>query len=225
MSEVEEQIKAVDKLLKEPVFLGHDTNTKLVSAHLFFVSILAIIYFHLDLKLNTESSFLGLKFNGLQDLNVSYIFLILIVYLSFHFIWLSWNAFAEWRLRVTGTRVTFITGASFRSEFEDKPDNPRQSTLHNYYATSMKKYIPRMETLIDQIDNSDNKDNRISEIQSLIKEIQKSNLRVEASVRRFDKWTMSFHKSQNYEWLLIEFLLPLILASVAIISIWTSWIK
>ncbi len=225
MSEVEEQIKAVDKLLKEPVFLGHDTNTKLIRAHLFLVSALVLIYVNFDLKISDGFSFLGFKFENLQDIDFQHILLILLLYLSFHFIWLSWNTFSEWRLRITGTKVSFITGSSLESEMTDNPSDPRQSTLHNYYATSMKKHIPRLDSLINEIneiDKPDKKDSRIGEIQSLIKEIQKSNLRVEASVKRFDNWTKYFHKSQNYEWLIIEFLLPLILAFIAVVSIYKS---
>ena len=44
-----------------------------------------------------------------------------------------------------------------------------------------------------------------------------SNLRLEASLKRFDNWFKYFNKIQNWRWLVVDSLMPII---VAIIAIW-----
>jgi len=46
----------------------------------------------------------------------------------------AWDGLLEWRLRVTGTRTLYQTGAFYGPDHVDYPVDPRQSTLHNWWA-------------------------------------------------------------------------------------------
>lgn len=211
------EMNEVEKVLKEPVFLGHDTNAKVVRAQLFLVSAMTVTYISMGLEISADSSFLGLKFNNLNEGHIQAGLLVILIYQIIHFVWLSWDALFEWRLRITGTKTVFSTGMKFGSGEADFPDDPRQSTLYNFYYSNMLPNITKEFNKLKEAANTpDDKSFRETQSQLNLVHKQLNSRRLKVSINRFDNWYKYFLISQNLRWLVIEFGFPIILAASAI---------
>ena len=246
MEEKENKIKAVQKVLGEPVFCEFDTKTQKIRTTLFLLSVISITFVLGDLEIKEGSSFLGLKFDGLNNNLFRYLLLSAVVYLSMHFVWCAIDSFMEWRLRITGTKVAYVTTGTFASEDADYPNDPRQSTLYNWWkdqSRSISGINGKIENINATFENVNSEIEKIkeegqtlninnviqglshirTEIANLRSKVENVNKtleagRVPASLNRFDSWFKFFLKSQNVRWLLIEFLLPISL------SIWSIYL-
>jgi hypothetical protein len=151
----------------------------------------------------------------------------------------------EWRLRLTGTKVAFITGATWLGEHGDYPSDPRQSTLYNWWkihANTIGNLEGKAKELDVQINNclSELKNQKkegenpnwetvrkttaefpsnVNSLINAIKEVDKAinAARIPISLERFDKWFLYFLRSQNMRWFVIEFGLPILLGIFAIL--------
>lgn len=130
----EERIKAVEKNLKEPVALQFSDQVWKIRANLIVASAIALVVGVANLQISPESSFLGIRFSGLNDILIRTNLGAIVLYLLVHFLWTGWDSFLEWRLRVTGTRSAFQTGSMWSPEHVDHPVDPRQSTLYNWWT-------------------------------------------------------------------------------------------
>jgi hypothetical protein len=99
----EERIKAVEKVLREPVTAHFDGQAWKIRTNLIVASSIALVMGLADLRVAGESTFVGLRFEGLNDVVIRSTLAAVIVYLLAHFLWASWDSFLEWRLRITGT--------------------------------------------------------------------------------------------------------------------------
>jgi hypothetical protein len=167
-------------------------------------------------------------------------------YLLVHFLWSSLDALLEWRVRVTGTRVSFVTTGVFSSEHADYPKNPRQSTLYNWWLGEAKKitnisqriqeldkglaeWNARLESKFTEKPDAMNILNATASIANTREEIVKlqraikaasetiQDARIPCSLARFDRWFALFLRSQNLRWLLVEFLFPLLAGGYALL--------
>jgi fatty acid desaturase len=132
----EKDLEAVQKVLGEPVAVGLTDRAWRARTQLLSVSLLAIGIIGFKLRINPEATVFGFSLTGLTDHAVRGALAIAIVYLALHFMWIAWESFAEWRLRLTGTRVAFVTTGRFANSESDYPDDPRQSTLANWWRES-----------------------------------------------------------------------------------------
>lgn len=102
--------KPLDKnpahILTHPVFIGLENNGRVIRAQLFFFSVIALIISYFELKVNEQSSILGVKFDNLQEWHVQLVLAVLISYLLFHFFLVSIEAIMEFRLRLSGSSIT-----------------------------------------------------------------------------------------------------------------------
>lgn len=137
-------IKAVEKVLKEPVAAEFGEQAWRIRTNLTIVSAISVVMSLADLRIAPDSSVLGLKFAGLNDGVIRVTLATIVAYFLFHFLWVAWDAFLEWRLRVTGTRSAFQTGSMAGSDHADYPGDPRQSTLYNWWV--------RQQTSIGNLD-------------------------------------------------------------------------
>lgn len=242
MATREEKISAVQKVLGEPVFAEFDPKSQKIRTTLFLASVIGIAYIIGGLAIQEGSTFLGLKFDGLDDALFQYFLFGTILYLGIHFLWSSIDSLLEWRIRVTGTRVAFITAAFYAGDHSDYPNDPRQSSLSNWWqgqARSIGDIDAKIELVNSQVTVAnelietvgDDRDfdavvqavqhvrNEIVDVKGKIETIQKTLEadRIPASLDRYDKWFALFLRSQNLRWLIVEFLLPFLLAGYALL--------
>jgi hypothetical protein len=238
---------AVENVIGKPVICEFSGPIQKVRTTLFFFSIVGLAVTLGGLTIDHSSSFLGLKFSNLTHDFVQQILFWVILYLIIHFTWGSIDCFVEWRLRLTGTRVSYITAAAYTSEHGDYPGDPRQSTLHNWWKNQASKIgnlkekteiinqnleqcLIELSKKVEEKSNpswsgfQSNQSQAITNLNNLInavKEAEKtiSAQRIPTSLARFDNWFKFFLRSQNLRWLVIEFSLPIVLGLFALWSL------
>lgn len=238
-------IKAVEKVLGEPISPELNENMAKMRKNLIFVSVIAILLVLANLRIDPSSTFLGLKFSGLTDCVIRKCLLLITIYLGIHFLWTAWDGFMAWRLRITGTKLSFITAGTFPEEHGDYPNDPRQSTLYHWWLSEAKQIgnrgakLSKLEGLLQNLDSylrtkrnsgvdATHIDNacrligeakkEITALNQLIELTQKTLTasRIPVSLKRFDKWFQMFLNSQSYRWLVMDILVPLGLWGYAI---------
>lgn len=240
---VDPEINAVETALGKPVLAEMPENALKVRRNLLIFGLISIFIALGEIKLNASSPILGFTFTGISDTLVRKALLVVNGYLLFHFFWYAFDSLLEWRLRVTGTRLAFLTGSSFGSEHCDYPDDPRQSTLYRWWldqatrignfnkttediSKSVQEWLERVEAFKNGGDslNLSNAMNSLNQVKiSLDKLKEQIELtektidakRIPCSLRRFDSWFSLFLRSQNLRWLLIDVLTPLFVGSFA----------
>jgi hypothetical protein len=188
-------------------------------------------------KLDPTSAFFGIKLIGLNELQFSMGTMIINAYLLLHFGWYAWEAFFEWRVRLTGTRVAFQTGSTFGSEAADYPGDPRQSNLYFWWLGSharLRRTMSAVEDfesrlkfiekeLLEQNEKAPTLDrsglirnmgqlpNGLAEIRAQFDVVAGAlkTGRIEESLRRFNGWFKLMLKSQNLRMISIDIALPL----------------
>ena len=246
----EDSIEAVEKVLGKPVDGGFTDNALKVRRNLLAISFVSIFIVIAGIKLDPSSSVLGFKFIGITDSMVTRGLIIATSYLLVHFLWYSFENLLEWRLRVTGTRLAFVTGSRFGSGHADYPDDPRQSTLYSWWTNNANR-IGSLQTPIDELaekvqeweakitqfkDGKDslnlanamstlsNTSKAIADLTRKIEHTEKTlcSLRISTSLRHFDGWFELFLRSQNLRWLLIEMILPIGVGTTAVFLLATT---
>lgn len=230
-------IEKVEKALGEPVSIEFTEYERRLRNNLFFISVISIAMTLGGLQLDGNSSFLGLRFNGLTDSIITKGLFYINIYMLLHFFWCSIDVLQGWRIRLTGTKLAFITGAKFASEGADYPSDPRQSSLYNWWKDEAKKIgafvgpLEEIERKLDEWEQTVKKELESKENPSIVNACQSirhvstdinklkgaveksvktiESSRIPASLKRFDAHFSLYLRSQNLRWLAIELLLPI----------------
>lgn len=239
------EITAVEKALGEPIFSEFSDKTWRIRTNLLIVSVISIAVVLSNLHIEPGSTVFGLKFAGLTDEVVRTGLFWVTTYLIVHFIWGAWDNLLEWRVRVTGTRLAFVTAGVIASEHADYPNNPKQSTLYSwwkynsrkignigYKTLQIEKELEDFEKQLRQKFNTGTDAMNIvnacsviggtrNEIIKLTQGVAEAVKTIEAkripvSLKRFDNWFQILLRSQNLRWLVLEFFFPVLLAAYAL---------
>lgn len=204
------------RLMEHPVFLMHDSSAKIIRAQLFFLSVSAILLVASGITIGEGSSILGISVDGLTQKHVLWTLASLIFYQILHFLWASWESFCEWRLRQSALDTGGWGGGGIKILEENEALKVRQTTLYAYMTDVLGHDLNKLRNIISK--NSDLDDNETREAKAILKNICESieSPRVDDAMWRFDNWFRMFCKSQNWRWLLLEMLLPLLLGIAAI---------
>lgn len=231
----------VYKVLGEPVFGDLPENALKVRRNLLIVSFVSIFFALGDLKVSPDADFFGVKLSGISPGFVLLSLFLFNAYFLIHFLWYSVESFMEWRIRLTGTRLAFITSGTFASELCDYPSDPRQSSLYRWWADNVKRLTHLQgdcDNLSRKLDvwsvpvelGSDSPGCRvlrsdIVELKSAVDKLAGSvnsldkNLtseRIPASLERFDSWFKYFLHIQNIRWFLVDIVVPVLIGFISI---------
>jgi len=238
-------IKEVEEALGKPVLCDLSDKAWRVRTNLIIASVVSIAMVLGGLHIKPGSSVLGLQFDGLTDDLVRNILFWITLYLLLHFVWNSIDNFLEWRLRITGTRLAFVTTAIVASDHGDYPSDPRQSTLYSWWQYQANKIgnivlkTSEIEKSLDELNNKLNDNNVKSTnpniagaciptlvetrdgVHRLVGAIESvaetvKAARIPISLKRFDNWFGLFLRSQNLRWLVIDFSVPIFIAASAL---------
>jgi hypothetical protein len=233
-NQAEKDLKAVEKILTQPVFIGFSEETIRVRRNLLTIAFFVVVYKLSELEIDIFS-FLGTTFkNGKPSKEFLDITLLcLIIYHFAHFIWQSIDAWKECKLRVTGTNALFMKNDIAKESSEDYAFDPLQSSLLNWLWKRTKfteddYYEPTEDVLNAMTDEKfDLKDkgtalpplkpNLESDALLNINNIHKAinadrNL---VSLNRFEEFYEGFAWSQILRWCILEFGVPAVLALFA----------
>jgi hypothetical protein len=126
-----EKERSVETILGSPVFIGADERTDKVRNHLIFAAAISVFATWFGLHFRGDLPFFGLPITGLTDPAAYSALLIFVIYQLAHYVWCAWDAFLEWRLRITGMRESRVAPGQYDMPEADHADDPRQSTLYN----------------------------------------------------------------------------------------------
>lgn len=242
-------LQAVEVTLGNPVAPEYTNNALKVRRNLLAVSLVSCFIAFFSIKLDPNSTIFGFKFVGLTDDLVSIGLVVFTIYHLAHFAWYVVDAAMEWRLRVTGTRLSFVTAGKLVSEHGDYPDDPRQSTLYSWWKDharsignikeiiiTFEKEWEIAESAVQALVSNNTPDGRnlnnalqtLGQVQKSVFDLKRSveqvdktisSQRIPASLSRFDKWFGLFLRSQNLRWLLIDTCVPLAFGIIALLML------
>ncbi|MFN7754711.1 MAG: hypothetical protein ACK5O9_02560 [Holosporales bacterium] len=132
MSTEDEKITAVQKILGEPVFIAFSDEVNRIRRNLLVITSIILTYKHSGTDI-TRFTLFGVDFEHLKPTFVDTCLFFLLLYAFIHFLWHSWDAVQEWRIRITGTkRLSHMT--TFGDAECDYPNDPRQSSLMQWWT-------------------------------------------------------------------------------------------
>ncbi len=109
-NQIKERAKTVEGLLGNPVLLDSSDEVSKTRLRLLIVAAFSFAVGIFNLRIDDNASLLGLKVIGLTDEVIRSSLFAIICYTLVHFIWSMWDAFVEWRLRLTGINEAIVQG-------------------------------------------------------------------------------------------------------------------
>lgn len=235
-------ITALAKRLGEPFPAEFSENAFKVRRNLLAVSMVALAITIWQIPVEEYS---GFKATKLEPSAIREILMWILGYHLAHFGWYAWDSFQEWRLRLTGSHVTHVTTGKFSAEGIDYPDDPRQSTLYNWWlqeARRMGTIHQPLEELAIKVEewekkvepfttpkqgeslNFANAMHTLADTRKMIEDLKRhvvtaqkviEDVRIPTSLQRFDKAFKYAQSFANTRWLVIEVAFPLVLGGFA----------
>ena len=239
-NEQEKIYDSIEKALGEPFALEFSEYARRIRNSLFFISSLSLVITTNNIKIDlTNSSLLGLHFEGITNELIIWLLLILNLYFLLHFLWVAIDYFNEWVLRSTGAFNAFSgRNSAFSNDQVEALKDPRQSTLYHWWIVQVRNIqiiegdLKECKQLLESIQNN-NKINQ-DEVTKIMSdfgwakhaldnavEVIKGE-RIKVSLDRFDGWFKRALKIQNLRWIVLELLLPSVLGVLAIILLLTK---
>ena len=213
--------------------------------NLLIVSGVAIFAFLSKLQI-TSASFLGFKFSNPEVFWLDTAVLSVLGYLFVQFFWKGWDFLQLTRIRITGTRLSHQTAASFASKYGDYPSEPIQSSLYHWWASEAKqignlsemaKTVHRLADELEEVarqpgniemPNINHVISKSTEITNAITSFEKSldkareaieSARIPVSLERFNRWFFRFESSQICRLLILDVGFPFCFGLTAI-ALW-----
>ncbi len=240
----EEAIDKVEKALGEPVFIYFSDEVLRIRRNLIFIASITLAYKLSGAKIESFNPF-GITFSKFAPSFVDEALFFLLLYSFIHFFWQSVDALQEWRIRITGTRLVFQTAARWGAAEADSPNDPRQSSLMNWWVQEAKKigaYSNVIKEVAGAVNNfnatlsgNQNVDdirplieshrNQLTGLGSTLEKIKETlaSKRIPVSLARFEKWFRMFGYSQLARFAIMEWGLPVVLSLAAMYLVfpWT----
>lgn len=238
----DEKSKAVAKVLGEAIGFDISDSALKVKNLLLGVSIVLLSMVVGGVSVGKTVSFLGISLEGITGNKMVLGLVIAVAWVTIHHAWYSIETCKEWRLRLTGQKVSYQTGAGmFGSPDSEAPLNPKHATLYNWWKerrgsfVSIKDTIDRVELELEGIHekveehlkaapiNMGVLENLLMAVNALKESMDKNvefmnSQRIEASLYRFDKWFWRFITVQNIRVVFVEIFLPFALGISSLIA-------
>lgn len=236
----DEKSKAVSKVLGEAVGFDISDQALKVKNLLLGVSIVLLSMVVGGISVGKTVSFLGISLEGITANKMVVGLVVAVAWVGIHHAWYSIETWKEWRVRVTGMRVVFQTGAGmFGSHNGESPSNPRHASLYNWWkerngsVISIRNAVEKVEEELiiiqKKIDFSAENNmehghsasftgleglatsvNNLKDYLAKNDEFMGSQ-RIEASLCRFDEWFWRMITIQNTRVIGVEIVLPFLL--------------
>jgi hypothetical protein len=232
----------IAKVLGEPVGFDISETARKIRLNLLLASAVVIVLILGEIQAGADVSLFGIKLTGVTSFKLMVGLAVILAYNLAHYLWYSYELYSEWCIRLTGTKLTFVTGAKLAATGADHPDNPKQSTLYTWWlqeARSMPAYedllrkvdenIKVLDAHVEQLQKADmtpagSVSQSIHGVKNTLEQVRGTlaatesvitNTRVPESLDRFDNRFKLLLKSQNLRILLIEICMPVAISLVA----------
>lgn len=193
-----------------------DNNTQKVRRNILAASVVSFFLTIGSTGIDTEaSSFLGIKFDGLNIDYIKYFLILMLAYLIISFVWSILDTLTENTLRLTGLVVKKqnSSAALYPSDgfLDPISDENEQSTIYSWWTgrlSLVKEYKRCLENLIEDDEVLSTKHHEYTEAMD---KIIREEAIVSEALQRFEKKFWRFQKSQLFRWILLDVGVPVIL--------------
>lgn len=244
---------SIKDVLASPVMNEQTETERKIKNNLIAFSFISIFLYYGGLTISSESTILGLRFDGLTQDKIHLGFFVLVLYSLMHYLWYIRDGFTNWRLRLTAVKeMKSGTWGSLYSvpELDDK----RNNTLYNWWVWHEKTFTDRLfvnDALIacikdiedvylsrkvdlGYVENVDMLcshlssasaafNNSCSDTTELVKLL--TNTPFSDALPNFNSSFRSFLISQNLRWLIFECCIPFGLAALSLFSLFPTVLK
>lgn len=226
----------IEKLMQEPLPIEASEQESKIKRNLLTGSSIALLICTYNLRLSPDKPIFGIPFENLNT-NVLYISLLLFIsYEVINFSWIVFNKIAYWRVRLTGTNYEPGRNSAFGYRDTNSPlDFKSALPQSNFYCWMLEREedaIDNTNALLRLINESCDHISTMyksgetqqtdlllkleNDIKTLNEKLNSSsnlihNIRINASMIRFDKWFNMMLRSQSLRWCIFDFAVPLIL--------------
>lgn len=232
----------ISKVLGEPVGFDISETARKLRMNLILVSVVVLVLIVGEIEAGSDFSVFGVKLTGVTPFKFMVGLSIVLAYTLIHFLWYCYEFYSEWSIRITGTKLAFVTGAKMGAEGADYPDDPKQSTLYTWWTEEAKSMVAYSD-LVNRVDNSiqefsahiDQLEKRdmtsagsvsasIQGLKSTLEQVKGAfrstesvitNTRIPESLSRFDRRFRLLLKSQNMRVLVVDIVFPILLSLAA----------
>jgi hypothetical protein len=244
--QVQERLNAVREVFSKPVALEMTDFVSKIRQNLMLASTITVAILFLGVQAAESQSFFGLTLQKLSTQKLKVGLLAINTYMLVHFVWLMFDAFHGWRIRLTGSGILYSGRGAFQNNDFDYVNDPQQSSLHNWWQVASRRFPSqtsqlRLEHVVADLENyfstvkiQDARSpvadaivglNRsLSEIKLLRTELGAVKDVLESptppvALERFDNAYRLLLKSQSTRWLLLEVGLPVLLGASCVLRL------
>lgn len=237
-----EKIDALQKSMGEPVGFDISEAATKIKRNLILVSSVVLVLIFGGVEAAPGVSIFGVSLTGVTSTKLMVGLSVVLLYSFAHYIWYCYELYSEWVIRLTGTKLGFVTAGLFGTDCMDYPSDPKQSTLYNWWcqqsrslidykevASKVDEQVTQINARIDGILNDENPSangamahQAIDALKITMEQINSSiasaeavlsQARIPVSLARFDRRFGLLLKSQNMRIFLIEIAFPIALAA------------
>lgn len=244
MDRREKELAAVAEALGKPAGFDISDPAVRVRKSLMAASVALLCLVIAKIEPSDAFTIFGVAFKGVTAEKIVIGAMIVLTYSLLHFIFYIVELLGEYRVRATGARVAFKTGGLLGSEYVDYPDDPKQSSLSNWwksYASRLhcvdelaRKISDDLDEIKIRLGSSDKAkgtpdematyqlmgqvDSKLMTLQGEIETGREVVLspRIQVSLERFDSWYKGLMSIQGFRVVIVEVALPIILALVSL---------
>lgn len=228
--------KDIEKIMKEPACIESTDYEEKIRRNLLFASAISFCFTYLKLMPAKDSPFMGLKFENLTPETIYLLLFIFVIYQLLQYSWIVSNKFLYWRVRLTGINKEISRGSRggfFAEEivFDDYTGKPENSNFYTWMLenksdiqdkkNSMNKAWLELESYAYNSSELERRDilKTLNDILNKTHQldVRINNLRISASMKRFDSWFEMLIKSQSIRWLVFDFVIPISVGLIAVI--------
>ncbi len=239
MDQREKELAAVAEVLGKPAGFDISDPAVKVRKSLMAASIALLCLVIAKIEPSDTFTIFGVAFKGVTADKIVVGAMIVLTYSLAHFLFYVVELLGEYRVRMTGARVVFQTGARAGSSHVDYPDDPKQSSLANWWKSyarrlhSVGELTDRISSDLEEIKYRLGNPDEIkgtpddiatsqlmgqvnAHLMSLRNELEASreivlSPRIEVSLDRFDSWYKGLMNLQGFRVVVVEVALPILL--------------
>ncbi|QYJ99424.1 hypothetical protein K0J45_09615 [Shewanella alkalitolerans] len=217
-----------EKVLLKPNIEPLDSNTQRVRRNLIVTSVIAFFLSIGSSGIDSKnSSFAGIKFNGLQVEAIQLLIFLALLYFIIHFVWASLEHLNENRLRLTGVAIPMVRGVARMGSahtLEPNTSEASQSTIYSWWKNQMTltdEYVRLIKDIEKNI-NDNKHETAINSISTRIDELVYKSAYIHEAMKRYEAGFWHHQRSQLLRWILLDFGLPF---AIGVISLILTFVK
>lgn len=146
-----------------------------------------------------------------------------LIYLTIHFLWLSYDSFKEQIFRLSGIEIIksdnkaplYPSGGEYYPNAEENKD----STLYSWWRGRQRRIVEYDKKIKEIVELHGLENPNLAAQNDMIETIFKQEEFIHYSLLRFEKGFWSFQKSQIFRWMFLDILFPVFVGAFSVFSI------